>query len=217
MKKFLGLFKFCQGVPLSKARYNLPSPRNSFNFSGALYEIWHACYWCSNLPVLSIVFPGLSLWHPVLDQFWAFNPLWAGVVISLLPRRISSSHVWVVSHVIIPPASTKLKAGYTGFTLSVCPSVCPSVDKIVSALHLPQYYPDPFIFTHLINQLTFHIFKITFSTKVVNLHGLVRPWNNGLINIQIRLSTTLTYTYYCKWLIYSVRSWCWHRMTWFIR
>ena len=138
-EKVFGTLQVRQGVLLSKAWYNLPSPRNAFNLSGALYEIWHACYWCSNLLVLSIVFPGLSLWHPVLDQFWAFNPLWAGVVISLLPCRVSSSHVWVVSHVIIPPASTKLKAGYTGFTLSVCPSVCPSVDRIVSALHLSQY------------------------------------------------------------------------------
>ena len=50
--------------------------------------------------------------------------------------------------VTIPPTSTKLKAGYTGITLSVCPSVrpsvCPSVDKIVSALYLQQYSLDPF-------------------------------------------------------------------------
>ena len=35
------------------------------------------------------------------------------------------------------------KGGYTGFTLSVCPSVhlsvCPSMDRIVSALYLQQY------------------------------------------------------------------------------
>ena len=36
----------------------------------------------------------------------------------------------------IPPASTK----YTGFTLSVCPSV----DRIVSVLYLQQYLLDPF-------------------------------------------------------------------------
>ena len=44
---------------------------------------------------------------------------------SVLPRRVSSSHVWVSSsHVIIPLVSTKWKAGYTDFTLSVCLSVC---------------------------------------------------------------------------------------------
>ena len=42
--------------------------------------------------------------------------------------------------VIIPLASTKLKGGYTGITLSVCPSV----DRIVSALYLQQYSSDPF-------------------------------------------------------------------------
>ena len=40
----------------------------------------------------------------------------------------------------IPPASTKLIGGYTGITLSVCPSV----DRIVSALYLQQYSLDPF-------------------------------------------------------------------------
>ena len=42
--------------------------------------------------------------------------------------------------IVIPPASTKLKGGYTGITLSVCPSV----DRIVSALYLQQYSSDPF-------------------------------------------------------------------------
>ena len=44
------------------------------------------------------------------------------------------------NYVIIPPASTKLKGGYTGFTLPVCPSV----DRIVSALYLQQYSSNPF-------------------------------------------------------------------------
>ena len=42
---------------------------------------------------------------------------------------------------IIPPASTKLKEGYTGITLSVCPFV----DRIVSALYLQQYSSDPYL------------------------------------------------------------------------
>ena len=45
--------------------------------------------------------------------------------------------------IIIPSASTKLKGGYTGFTSSVRLSVRPSVDKIMSALYLPQYKGDP--------------------------------------------------------------------------
>ena len=51
---------------------------------------------------------------------------------------------------ISTPASTKLK----GIILvSPFPSVRPSVDRIVSALCLPQYYPIHSIFTHLINHL----------------------------------------------------------------
>ena len=47
--------------------------------------------------------------------------------------------------IVIPPASTKLKGGYTGFTLSICPSVrLSAVDRIVSALYLQQYSSDPF-------------------------------------------------------------------------
>ena len=46
------------------------------------------------------------------------------------------------------PASTKLKGGYTGFTLSVFPSIhlslCPSMDKIMSALYLQQRMLDLF-------------------------------------------------------------------------
>ena len=47
--------------------------------------------------------------------------------------------------IVIPPASTKLKGG---ILVSPCPSVrlsiCPSVDRIVSALYLQQYSSDPF-------------------------------------------------------------------------
>ena len=42
--------------------------------------------------------------------------------------------------VITPPASTKLKGGYTGYGMLVSP--CPSVDRIVSALYLQQYSSD---------------------------------------------------------------------------
>ena len=62
---------------------------------------------------------------------------------------------WVAIHmepcIFIPPASTKLKGGYTRFTLSVCLfrpsahlSVCLSVDRMESALYIQQYLPDPF-------------------------------------------------------------------------
>ena len=56
---------------------------------------------------------------------------------------VAKSIFWMVCiliSVVIPLASTKLKGGYTGITLSVCPSV----DRIVSALYLQQYSSDPF-------------------------------------------------------------------------
>ena len=45
---------------------------------------------------------------------------------------------------LYPPMLNEVERGYTGFTLSVRPSVHPSVDRIVSAVYLLQYLPDPF-------------------------------------------------------------------------
>ena len=72
---------------------------------------------------------------------------------------ISLTHWGRVTHIciskltiILPPASTKLKGGYTGITLSVCPSVrlwtesCPlCIFNNTHRIH--------FIFAHLIKQL----------------------------------------------------------------
>ena len=60
-----------------------------------------------------------------------------GILVSYLWLRETAR--WLTS-LLYPPASTKLKGGYTGITLSVCPSV----DRIVSALYLQQYSSDPF-------------------------------------------------------------------------
>ena len=65
---------------------------------------------------------------------------------SFLGPNISESDE-LVHHVMLralyTPASTKLKGEYTGFTWYVCLSIClpvhPSVDKIMSTLHLLQY------------------------------------------------------------------------------
>ena len=60
-----------------------------------------------------------------------------------LRTKANENKIWTkrkILDLVIPPASTKLKGGYTGFTLSVCPSV----DRIVYALYLQQYMWDPF-------------------------------------------------------------------------
>ena len=63
----------------------------------------------------------------------------------------ATNHNWKQCLLIIPPLQRSWKGGggggggereaYTGFTLS---SVCPSMDRIISALYLQQYLPDPF-------------------------------------------------------------------------
>ena len=96
---------------------------------------------------------GMSCWKfDILLHLTSFQIEWHLYILHLCGSNwlywpVDKYMVWL-SKFIIPPASAKLKGGYTGFTLSVCPSVhlsvCPSVDRIVSALYLQQYLLDPF-------------------------------------------------------------------------
>ena len=79
---------------------------------------------------------------------------------------------------IIPPASTRLIRGYTGITLSVCPSarpsVCPSVDRIVSALYLQEYSSDPF---HICTSNFGDFFKfVTLTLSSFDLGSNMTQW-----------------------------------------
>ena len=66
---------------------------------------------------------------------------------------LRNGNKWIICIFVIPTASTKLKGGYTGITLSVCLSVCLSIvgqNRVgsVSSTHWIH-----FIFAHLIKQL----------------------------------------------------------------
>ena len=69
---------------------------------------------------------------------------------------------------IIPPASTKLKGGYTGFTLSVCPSV----DRMVSALYLQQYSLNPFHICTSYQATSEGVSRVMFVSKLKNFFDL---------------------------------------------
>ena len=88
-----------------------------FRISNYIYQNTVACNY---LPMLQIMLCTQFVRCSLITNFWSY------IV------------VWII--VIIPPASTKLKGGYTGITLSVCPSV----DRMVSALYLQEYSSDPF-------------------------------------------------------------------------
>ena len=61
------------------------------------------------------------------------------------PGRHYCDHYTCTRPFFTPLASTNLKGGIPVSPCpSVRPSVCPSVDRIVSALYLQQYSPDPF-------------------------------------------------------------------------
>ena len=81
----------------------------------------------------------MSDWWLFLVELYVQNIKWH------VRNKIIHSLLWIT--IFIPSTSTKLKGGYTDFMSSVCssihPSVHPSVDRIVSALYLPQYWPDP--------------------------------------------------------------------------
>ena len=126
-------------------------------------NIFHLLALCEGNSPITGEFPSQ---RPVMHSFDVFFDLHLNKQLSKPPRRrwfeMPSCPLWchcnaaikpvlgacVTHSFIIPPASKKLKGGYAGFTLSVCPSdrlsVCPSVDRIVSALYLQQYSSDPF-------------------------------------------------------------------------
>ena len=75
---------------------------------------------------------------------WYFEILWIHWLTSGLGRpcfHSTANNAMYPIHIsdISPSHLTKLKWGYTGFNLSVFPCM----DRMVSALHLQQYSPDP--------------------------------------------------------------------------
>ena len=79
-----------------------------------------------------------------LPAIWDFmTPIWRHSdveITSLIIMCYYSPEQLLSERLYYTPASTKLIGGYTGITLSVCPSV----DRIVSSLYLQQYSSDPF-------------------------------------------------------------------------
>ena len=68
-------------------------------------------------------------------------PLFVGLLFGNLVENESKFDIMENNFfVVLPLSSMKLKGGYTDFT----PSVCPSVDRIMSALYLQPYLSDPF-------------------------------------------------------------------------
>ena len=120
---------------------------------------------------------------------------------------------WVI---IILLASTKLRGGYTGFTLSVRPSVRPSVDKIVSALYFKQYWPDPIhIYTISTNQkiteIIFWLVKngMTRNTRISLAKKYTMAPGHQLYHLYIRAHSTqpqhqylrVLTEYFCLWRV----------------
>ena len=70
--------------------------------------------------------------------------------------------------IIIPPLQLRWKGGIlVSPCLSVHPSVCPSVDRMVSALYLQQYLSDPFHISISYQATTEGVLHVLFLTKLI--------------------------------------------------
>ena len=108
---------------------------------------WNLLNFCSPITSVFIEKYYVFVWLRIMDkqdfakfQFKTDVEWMIYVVVSLAAGMCWRFRVLWTVWLFIPPASTKLKAGYTGFTLSVCPSV----NRILSALYLQQYLSYPF-------------------------------------------------------------------------
>ena len=104
----------------------------------------------------------------------------------LLMPNYQQTLLWT-SHreVMIPPASTKLKGGYTGITLSVCLSV----DRIVSALYLQQCSSDLFHICTSYQATSEGVSRVMPISKFKNFRLLLTwdpIWPNGMIIMRRR-------------------------------
>ena len=105
----------------------------------------------------------------------------------------------VNNKLIIPPASTKLKGGYTGITLSLCPSV----DRIVSALYLQQYSSDPFHICTSYQATSEGVSRV----MPVSMPGGGYPQNAGVLVVLVKLQKSYTD------IVTSYEAWCfWHNV-----
>ena len=80
---------------------------------------------------------------------------------------IISSCGFIYFALLYPPASTKLKGGILVSPVTL--SVCPSVDRIVSALYLQQYSSDPFHICTSYQATSEGVSRVMFVSKFKNL------------------------------------------------
>ena len=142
----------------------------------ATLAVWHLLMLISNGNITALTGIGTTWsakWLRWLRWLWTtstnvFKPrLLRYIILNLISwgREGLSTAMWVIMRMIIPPASTKLKGGYTGFTLSVCPSM----DRIVSALYFQQYWSDPFHVCTSYQATSEGVSCVTFVSKLKNL------------------------------------------------
>ena len=128
-----------------------------------IYDLTHLFIMMDNIGfwLLPVTYMPLSLWH--IPNKFMMPPSFHGCKITGV--QLWWYHCFRCYCCCYTPTSMKLKGGYTGFTLSVCPSV----DRIVSALylHVNNTCQIHFIFAHLIKQLEMVCFKI------------LKKWNFG--------------------------------------
>ena len=116
------------------------------------------------------------------------NEFLSKLTLTICVHELKCKHMYIVllenwsarETMIIPPTTwfNEVEKGYSGFTsvhpsvcLPVCPSLRLSVNKIVSALYLPQYLPDPFHIstTHQATSAGVYCVKVIAKFYILNL------------------------------------------------
>ena len=108
-----------------------------------IFVVLQPTAWCKFWFLVPLVWSCI-LWSRYVAKFMTINDkniLW---VISDASKHfgrqnlLGSANIFQINFLNCAPSKLR------DILLSLCPSVLPSVNQIVSALYLPQYWPDPF-------------------------------------------------------------------------
>ena len=134
-----------------------------FSYFSGRPMCWAPCFYCHQFPpygaVMSLVFSYKSQITREGNISKHIRVLFNEVLLKLYEWHGESAELHYI------PASTKLKGGYIGFTLSVCPSM----DRMMSALSLQQYSLDPFHICTSYQATSENVLRVMFVSTFNNL------------------------------------------------
>ena len=157
-----------------------------FSFTGGKH------YQKITIPIFKLFLQNFAIQgnFPYILSIAIFSPyfLQVGLLLQYVALFQSWNYLSIKNH--YTPASMKLKGGYTGFT-SVCPSFCPSVDRIVFALYLQQYSSDPFHICTSYQATSVCVSRVMFLAATKQLY----KWYFPFVHLSVRPSVCLSHLF----------------------